>query len=88
MRRYPGSRSGLLSAPSHPVKISWPDSGMLQISLSKEPIVITSFPEDLLPVIAKNLYQKRVYRSQLRGSNGFSPFSLLKWRDVSQFLIK
>jgi hypothetical protein len=61
---------------------------MLQISLSKEPIVLMSFLEDLFPVIPRDLYQKRVYRLQLRGSNGFSPFSLLKERDFNQVLIK
>jgi len=61
---------------------------MLQISLSKEPIILMSFLEDLFPVIPRNLYQKRVYRLQLRGSNGFSPFSLLKERDFDQVLIK
>jgi len=61
---------------------------MLQISLSKEPIVLMSFLEDLFPVIPRDLYQKRVYRLQLRGSNGFSPFSLLKERDFDQVLIK
>ena len=88
MRRYPGSRSGLLSAPSHPVKTAKPDSGLLQISLFKESIVLMSVPEDLFSVIARDLYQKRVYRSQLRGSNGFSPFSLLKERDFNQVLVK
>jgi hypothetical protein len=61
---------------------------MLQISLSKEPIVLMSFLEDLFPVIPRDLYQKRVYRLQLRGSNGFSPFSLLKERDFNQVLIE
>jgi len=51
---------------------------MLQISLSKEPTIMMLFLEDRFPVIPKDLYQERVYRSQLRGSNGFSPFSLLK----------
>jgi hypothetical protein len=46
------------------------------------------FLEDLFPVISKDLYQKRVYRLQLRGSNGFTPFSLLKERDFNQVLIK
>jgi hypothetical protein len=46
------------------------------------------FLEDLFPVIPKDLYQERVYRLQLRGSNGFSPFSLLKERDFNQVLIK
>jgi hypothetical protein len=50
---------------------------MLQISLSKEPTIMMLFLEDLFPVIPKDLYQERVYRLQLRGSNGFSPFSLL-----------
>ena len=40
-----------------------------------------SLPEDLFPIIPRDLYQKRVYRLQLRGSNGFSPFSLLKRRE-------
>jgi hypothetical protein len=56
---------------------------MLQISLSKELIVMMSFLKDLFPVIPEELYQKRVYRLQLRGSNGFSPFSLLKERDFN-----
>jgi hypothetical protein len=51
---------------------------MLQISLSKEQIMVMLFLEDLFPFIPKSWYQERVYRSQLRGSNGFSPFSLLK----------
>jgi hypothetical protein len=61
---------------------------MLQISLSKEPTIMMLFLEDLFPVIPKDLYQERVYRLQLRGSNGFSPFSLLKERDFNQVLIK
>jgi hypothetical protein len=50
---------------------------MLQISLSKDKFMVMIFLEDLFPFIPKGLYQERVYRSQLRGSNGFSPFSLL-----------
>jgi len=61
---------------------------MLQISFSKAQFMEMLFLEDLFPFIPKDLYQERVYRLQLRGSNGFSPFSLLKERDFNQVLIK
>jgi len=61
---------------------------MLQISLSKAQFMLMLFLGDLFPFIPKGLYQERVYRLQLRGSNGFSPFSLLKERDFNQVLIE
>jgi len=41
--------------------------------------MVMLFLEDLFPSILKNLHPERVDRSQLRGSNGFSPFSRLSF---------
>jgi hypothetical protein len=42
--------------------------------------------EDPFPFPTGELNPERVYRSQLRGSNGFSPFSLLKLGDCTKLL--
>jgi len=51
------------------------NSGQVQISLSKGPSIYSSYPLKTLPSKKWNIRGKD-FRSQLRGSDGFTPFSL------------
>jgi len=75
-----------LRLPIRHCEVEMTDSGLLQISLFKEQRAALLSLEDPFPFPTAVLNPERVYRSQLRGSNGFSPFSLLILGDCAKLL--